>query len=329
MSTNKKIKVSIVGGTGYTAGELLRLLVHHPNVEIESVLSTTSAGTAVAEMHRDLLGQTDLHFTDHFNNPDVIFLCLGHGLSRQFLDNNTLPDHCKVIDLGNDFRNDPIYAEREFVYGIPEQFKAQTIKADNIANPGCFATGIILALLPLAAIDKLNNEVHIHAITGSTGAGKRPGETTHFSYRDNNISVYKAFEHQHLEEIRNTLSKAGSNNLPQINFVPMRGDFTRGIFTSAYTKHDETMSLEEIVAHYKAFYKDAPFVFVSDNPISLKEVVNTNKVLIHISIHSGYVYITSIIDNLVKGASGQAIQNMNILFGLDETTGLQLKGTAF
>lgn len=329
MSTNKKIKVSIVGGTGYTAGELLRLLIHHPNIEIESVLSTTSAGTAVAEMHRDLMGETDLIFTDKFHNPDVIFLCLGHGLSRQFLDNNILSDDCKIIDLGNDFRNDPVYAGRDFVYGIPEQFKKQTITASNIANPGCFATGIILALLPLAVINKINNEVHIHAITGSTGAGKRPGDTTHFSYRDNNISVYKSFEHQHLEEIRNTLRTAGNNNLPQINFIPMRGDFTRGIFTSAYTQHDKTMSQKEIINHYKEFYHDSPFVFISDNPISLKEVVNTNKALIHISIHSGYIHFTSIIDNLIKGASGQAIQNMNIMFGLDETIGLQLKGTAF
>lgn len=329
MAINNKIKVSIVGGTGYTAGELLRILIHHPHVEIESVLSTTSAGTAVADMHRDLQGETDLVFTDRFYNPDVIFLCLGHGLSRQFLDNNTLPDHCKIIDLGNDFRNDPIYAGREFVYGIPEQFMEQTTVANNIANPGCFATGIILALLPLAAINKINDEVHIHAITGSTGAGKRPGDTTHFSYRDNNISVYKAFEHQHLDEIENTLRTAGNHDLPQINFVPMRGDFTRGIFTSLYTRYDQTMSQDEVIQHYKDFYNDSPFVFVSDNPISLKEVVNTNKALIHIHIHSGHIHVTSIIDNLIKGASGQAIQNMNIMFGLDQTIGLLLKGSAF
>lgn len=323
------IKVSIVGGTGYTAGELLRILLNHPHVEIESVLSTTSAGTLVGEMHRDLLGETDLVFTETFNNPDVIFLCLGHGLSRAFLEENKIPENCKIIDLGNDFRNDPSFMGRDFVFGICELHKEKIKVTNNVANPGCFASSIILGLLPLASIDALVDDVHVHAITGSTGAGKRPGDTTHFSYRDNNISVYKAFDHQHLEEITHTLRSGGSSNVPQINFVPMRGDFARGIFASIYTKWNNSMSEQEAIDMFKAYYKDSPFVFVSDKSISLKEVVNTNKVLLHVEFHNGYIYITSIIDNLVKGASGAAVQNMNLMFGLDETIGLKLKGSAF
>lgn len=323
------IKVSIVGGTGYTAGELLRILINHPNVEIESVLSTTSAGTSVGEMHRDLLGETDLVFTDTFNNPDVIFLCLGHGLSRAFLEENDIPEDCKIIDLGNDFRNDPSFMGRDFVFGICELNKDKIKATNNVANPGCFASSIILGLLPLASIDALVDDVHVHAITGSTGAGKRPGDTTHFSYRDSNVSVYKAFDHQHLEEITHTLKSGGSNKVPQINFVPMRGDFTRGIFASIYTKWNNSMSEKEAIDMFKTYYKDSPFVFVSDKSISLKEVVNTNKVLLHVEFHNGYIYITSIIDNLVKGASGAAVQNMNLMFGLDETIGLKLKGSAF
>lgn len=323
------INVSIAGGTGYTAGELLRILLRHPQVNIESVISTTSAGMPVAEMHRDLVGETDLVFSDTFNHPDVIFLCLGHGLSRAFLQNNNIPPSCKIIDLGNDFRNDPSFKERNFVFGLCEQNHAQIRSADNVANPGCFATSIMLALLPLASKNFLTDDIHVHAITGSTGAGKKPSETTHFSYRDNNISVYKPFTHQHLEEISNTLISAGNQKLPQINFIPMRGDFTRGIFASIYTKWDGILSEEEIQNLYKAYYAPSPFVFVSDQPLSLKEVVNTNKGLLHIELHNGYIHITSIIDNLIKGASGQAVQNMNIMFGLDETTGLKLKGSAF
>lgn len=323
------IKVSIAGGTGYTAGELLRILLRHPQVEIESVISTTSVGMPVAEVHRDLLGETDLCFTGTFNHPDVIFLCLGHGLSREFLTMNTLPQGCKIIDLGNDFRNEPFFEGKEFTFGLCELNKEKIRNADQVANPGCFATSIMLALLPLAAENLLKEEIHVHAITGSTGAGKKPGETTHFSYRDNNLSVYKPFTHQHLEEIGNTLIAAGNSNLPQINFVPMRGNFTRGIFASVYTKWMGTMSEKEMIERYKAYYASSPFVFVSDKSISLKEVVNSNKGLLHIDFHNGYIHITSIIDNLVKGASGQAVQNMNLMFGLDETTGLKLKGTAF
>ena len=323
------IKVSIVGGTGYTAGELLRILLRHPNVQIESVISSTSAGTPVAEMHRDLLGETDLMFTDRFHQPDVIFLCLGHGLSRSFLQENNVPATCRVIDLGNDFRNEPLFGDREFVFGLCELNREQIRSCRNVANPGCFATSILLALLPLAAHNLLRDEVHVHAITGSTGAGKRPGETTHFSYRDSNISVYKAFTHQHLEEIQHTLASVVNTNLPPINFVPMRGDFTRGIFASLYTRWNGTMSETEAIQLFKSYYEPSPFVFVSDQPISLKEVVNTNKALLHVGFHNGYIHITSIIDNLLKGASGQAVQNMNLMFGLDEATGLQLKGSAF
>lgn len=323
------INVSIVGGTGYTAGELLRILLNHPQVNIESVISSTSVGMPIAEMHRDLLGETDLRFTDTFSDPDVIFLCLGHGLSRAFLDENELPKSCKIIDLGNDFRNQPDYAGRNFVFGLCELNREKIRKADSVANPGCFATSIMLALLPLASKNLLSGNVHIHAITGSTGAGKRPVETTHFSYRDNNISVYKPFTHQHLEEIDNTLKSAGNAELPQLNFVPMRGDFTRGIFASVYTKWNNSMSEYETIDFYKNYYKASPFVFVSDKPISLKEVVNTNKALLHIEFHNGYIHITSILDNLLKGASGQAVQNMNLMFGLEESTGLKLKGSVF
>lgn len=323
------IKVSIAGGTGYTAGELLRILIHHPQVEIDSVVSTTSVGVAISSMHRDLIGEIDMIFSDSIGNPDVLFLCLGHGISEKFLQTNTIPDTCKIIDLGNDFRLEPTFRDRTFVYGLCEQNKEAIKQANNVANPGCFATSILLALLPLADMKKLSNEVHIHAITGSTGAGKRPGETTHFSYRDSNLSVYKAFNHQHLGEIRQTLSLDEAISVPEIQFVPMRGDFTRGIFASVYTKWDGEMSEEDAIQYFKDFYKDSPFVFVSDEDISLKEVVNTNKGLLHISFHNGYIHITSIIDNLVKGASGQAVQNMNLMFGFEETEGLQLKGSAF
>ncbi len=323
------IKVSIAGGTGYTAGELLRILMHHPQVEIESVLSTTSVGVSLSSVHRDLVGETDLMFSDTIGNPDVLFLCLGHGLSEKFLSATNIPDSCKVIDLGNDFRLNPTFQNRTFEYGLCELNKQAIQQATNIANPGCFATSILLALLPLANIKQLNNEIHIHAITGSTGAGKRPSDTTHFSYRDSNVSVYKAFTHQHLGEIKQTLSLNNTLKVPEIQFVPMRGDFTRGIFASVYTKWEGNMCEQEIVKYYKTYYKDSPFVFVSDEDISLKEVVNTNKGLLHISLHNGYIHITSIIDNLVKGASGQAVQNMNLMFGFAENEGLLLKGSAF
>lgn len=323
------IKVSIAGGTGYTAGELLRILIHHPLVQLESVMSTTSVGVSLSSVHRDLMGETDLVFTDAIGNPDVLFLCLGHGLSEKFLSNNEIPSSCKVIDLGNDFRLKPAFQNRSFEYGMCELNKEAIQKAQNIANPGCFATCILLALLPLAKMNELYSEIHIHAITGSTGAGKRPSETSHFSYRDSNLSVYKAFNHQHLDEIKQSLSLNGTQDVPEIQFVPMRGDFTRGIFASVYTKWNDSQSEQEVMGYYKDFYKDSPFVFVSDQDISLKEVVNTNKGLLHIAFHNGYIHITSIIDNLLKGASGQAVQNMNLMFGFAENEGLKLKGSAF
>ncbi|MBQ3521410.1 MAG: N-acetyl-gamma-glutamyl-phosphate reductase [Bacteroidales bacterium] len=331
------IKVAIAGATGYTAGELIRILLNHPQVEIESVLSTTSAGQSVCDIHRDLIGETDLKFTDKPVNPDVVFLCLGHGLSREFLDNTPLPEHCKIIDLGNDFRLDPDYKGKEFIYGLTDTFKEEILKAEYIANPGCFATAIQTALTPLAKAGILESEVHVTALTGSTGAGKKPGETTHFSYRDNNLSIYKLFTHQHLGEIKRTLSTLLGHEAPQINFVPMRGDFTRGIFASVYTKWNGykgaegslKQELEDAVELYNEYYKDSPFVFISSKGVSLKEVVNTNKILLHIELHQGYIHISSVIDNLVKGASGQAVENMNLIFGLEQTMGLKLKPSAF
>lgn len=331
------IKVAIAGATGYTAGELIRILLNHPQVEIESVLSTTSAGQSVCDIHRDLIGETDLKFTDKPVNPDVVFLCLGHGLSREFLDNTPLPEHCKIIDLGNDFRLDPDYKGKEFIYGLTDTFKEEILKAEYIANPGCFATAIQTALTPLAKAGILESEVHVTALTGSTGAGKKPGETTHFSYRDNNLSIYKLFTHQHLGEIKRTLSTLLGHEAPQINFVPMRGDFTRGIFASVYTKWNGykgadgslKQELEDAVELYNEYYKESPFVFISSKGVSLKEVVNTNKILLHIELHQGYIHISSVIDNLVKGASGQAVENMNLIFGLEQTMGLKLKPSAF
>ena len=324
----QKIKVAIAGGTGYTAGELLRILINHPNVEIISVLSTTSVGESNSSVHRDLFGDTDLKFTDQIGDPDVVFLCLGHGLSKEFIDNTPLKESCKIIDLGNDFRLDPCYKGREFIYGLTDTFKEEILKANNIANPGCFATAIQTAITPLAKAGLLNNEVHVTAITGSTGAGKKPTDTTHFSYRDNNISIYKLFTHQHLGEIARTIRTLTGKESPAINFVPMRGDFPRGIFASVYTKW-EGGSADDAVNIYKEYYKESPFVHVSEKGISVKEVVNTNKILLHIELHNGYIHIASIIDNLVKGASGQAVENMNMIFGLDQTTGLKFKSSAF
>ena len=321
-----KIKVAIAGGTGYTAGELLRLLINHPQVEICSVMSTTSAGKPITDFHRDLLGETGLVFTDNPGEPDVVFLCLGHGLSREFLSTHTLPAGCKIIDLGQDFRNDPDFNGRHFVYGLTDVYKDDIEGCDYLANPGCFATCIQLGLAPMAAMKMLEGEIHVTAITGATGAGRKLSETSHFPYRNDNISVYKPFSHQHLEEIGNTL-KALSGKDQTVNFVPVRGDFPRGIFASIYTRCSATA--DEVTAIYKEYYKASPFVFVSDAPISLKEVVNTNKCLLHIESHNGYIHITSIIDNLLKGASGQALENMNLMFGLERTTALKLKANAF
>ena len=326
----KKIKVGIIGGSGYTAGELLRLLVHHPNTELNFVFSTTNAGKPLYVAHADLIGDTELLFTDKVNpDVDVLFLCLGHGRSRAFLEANTFSENTKVIDLGNDFRltADATFQDRDFIYGLPELNKKAIVNAKNIANPGCFATAIQLGLLPLAKAEKITEAVHVNATTGSTGAGVSPGATTHFSWRDNNFSSYKVFSHQHLGEINQSVQQLQSTHKAPIFFIPNRGNFSKGIYATVYTKYDGT--LEEAVNLYKDFYKDAEFTVISETPINLKQVVNTNKCIIHIDVKDGMLLITSVIDNLIKGASGQAIHNMNLLFDLDEKTGLGLKSSGF
>ena len=331
MNETNKIRVAIAGGTGYTGGELFRILLNHPNVEIVAATTTSSEGTSVASVHRDLIGETDLCFGKELNDPDVIFLCLGHGISRQFVDTHDIKPSCRIIDLGNDFRLDGDYAGRHFVYGLCESAREQVKSAHDVANPGCFATAIQLATLPLAAAGLIKDEIHVTAITGSTGAGKKPGETTHFSYRSDNISIYKLFTHQHLAEIKQNLVRVGGQSTvpPVVNFVPLRGDFARGIFASVYTKAAEGMSQEDYRKLYEDYYAESPFVFHSEEGISMKEVVNTNKGLVHVELHDGYVHIASCIDKLVKGAAGQAVQNMNLMFGLPEDTGLRLKPSAF
>ena len=324
----RKIKAAIAGATGYTGGELLRILLNHPDVEVVAATTTSEAGTPVAEIHRDLIGETDLCFGIELNDPDVIFLCLGHGISRQFVDTHDIKPECRIIDLGNDFRLDGEYAGRNFVYGLCESAREDVKKAHDVANPGCFATAIQLATLPLAAAGLIRDEIHVTAITGSTGAGKKPGETTHFSYRNDNISIYKLFTHQHLAEIKQNLARVGKEDAV-VNFVPLRGDFARGIFASVYTRAVEGMSEADYQKLYEDYYKESPFVFHSTKGISMKEVVNTNKGLVHVELHDGYVHIASAIDNLVKGAAGQAVQNMNLMFGLPETAGLHLKPSAF
>ena len=342
-----KIRVAIAGGTGYTGGELFRILLNHPNVEIVAATTTSSEGTPVASVHRDLIGETDLCFGKELNDPDVIFLCLGHGISRQFVDTHDIKPECRIIDLGNDFRLDGNYAGRNFVYGLCESAREDVRTAHDVANPGCFATAIQLATLPLAAAGLINDEIHVTAITGSTGAGKKPGETTHFSYRSDNISIYKLFTHQHLAEIKQNLVRVELQNqapvdspeladtlraetpAPVVNFVPLRGDFARGIFASVYTRAAEGMSEADYRQIFEDYYAESPFVFHSNEGISMKEVVNTNKGLVHVELHDGYVHIASCIDNLVKGAAGQAVQNMNLMFGLPEDTGLRLKPSAF
>ena len=328
MKDEKKIRVCIAGDTGYTGGERLRILLNHPNVDVVSVTTTSEEGTPVACMHRDLIGETDLCFSIGLNDPDVIFLCLGHGISRQFVDTHTIDPECRIIDLGNDFRLNGDYAGRHFVYGLCESARKDIREAHDVANPGCFATAIQLATLPLAAEGLIRDEIHVTAITGSTGAGKKPGETTHFSWRNDNISTYKLFTHQHLAEIKQNLAKVGKEEVV-VNFVPLRGDFARGIFASVYTKAVEGMSEDDYQKLYENYYKVSPFVFHSRENISMKEIVNTNKGLLHVELHDGYVHIASAIDNLVKGAAGQAVQNMNLMFGLDEDTGLHLKPSAF
>lgn len=321
------IKIGIIGGAGYTAGELLRLLINHPEVEIVFVHSTSNALKPVTDVHQGLLGETDLCFSDShpLEEADLLFMCGAHGQSRKFWDENERPEHLKVIDLAQDYRDE----SDNYVYGLPELNSERIAKARSVANPGCFATAIQLSLLPLAYKGLLPHagDICITAITGSTGAGVKPGATTHFSWRNDNLSVYKAFTHQHLTEIGATLEKLQPGHSAAINFVPVRGDFARGIF--AITHLDCPLDEEDAIALYKDFYRNAPFTVVSDRPVDLKQAVNTNKAIINLEKHGDKLLITCAEDNLLKGASGQAVENMNIMFGLDRRTGLRLKPSAF
>lgn len=323
----KTIKTGVVGGAGYTAGELLRILINHPNVKIVFVNSSSNAGNPITEVHTGLIGETDLIFTSELrlDKIDVLFLCSAHGDSKKFLEANEVPQNVKIIDLSTDYRAKS--SQHDFVYGLPELNHAAICKANHIANPGCFATAIQLGLLPLAAKGLLKNDIHVNAITGSTGAGVKPTSTSHFSWRNNNISIYKPFEHQHLQEITQSLQQLQPGFDKQINFIPVRGNFTRGIFVTTYTKCD--LSLSEAKALYQNFYKNAAFTFVTDNNPDMKQVVNTNKGIVYLEKHGDTLLIVSMTDNLLKGASGQAVQNMNLMFGLDERTGLSLKSAGF
>lgn len=318
------IQVGIIGAAGYTGGELLRILIHHPQAEVVFANSQSQAGKPVYETHTDLLGDTDLVFTSAlpFEKVEVIFLCSGHGQSRRFLEAHALPENVKIIDLSTDFRDE----SEGFVYGLPELNRERIRTAARIANPGCFATAIQLALLPLAHAGKVG-EVHVSAVTGSTGAGQALSASTHFSWRSNNVSIYKAFTHQHLKEIRQSLGQLQDGFTDEINFIPYRGNFTRGIMANVYLNFDG--SAEDALSLYRAYYEAHPFVHLSGAPIDVKQVVNSNKCLLEVQKEGKKLLITSIIDNLVKGASGQAVQNMNLAFGCDEKAGLNLKTISF
>ena len=323
------IKVGIIGGSGYTGGELIRILLNHKKAEIDFVFSTTKAGKPVSDAHEDLLGVTNLKFSGKINSDvDMLFLCLGHGNSTSFLNENQFSPKTKIIDLSNDFRlvEDSNFNGKDFVYGLPELNRSEIKKAQFIANPGCFATAIQLALLPLAVGKKLVNEVHINATTGSTGVGVGLNDKAHFSWRNNNISWYRPFIHQHLGEIGQSLESL-QHSKTSIFLLPQRGNFTRGIFSTSYTRFDGSM--EDAKNMYSSFYAEAPFTQVSEHEIHLKQVVNTNHCHLHLHKHDDILLITSVIDNLLKGAGGQAIQNMNLMFGFDETEGLQLKASYF
>ncbi|RNC84344.1 MAG: N-acetyl-gamma-glutamyl-phosphate reductase [Balneola sp.] len=319
------IKVGIIGGAGYTAGELLRLLVHHPEVELVSVVSGSHAGEAVSKAHPDLEGEIELIFSDTLDqNVEVVFLCSGHGKSKGIVEEGIIPSLAKIIDLSSDFR---LKGDHNFIYGLPELNHEEIKSARYVANPGCFATCIQLSVLPLASAGLIQDSVHISAITGSTGAGQNPTSTTHFSWRSNNASVYKAFTHQHLGEIKQSLEQLQQDFDQKVLFIPMRGAFTRGILAVCYTVTDA--SEQELKALYQDFYGIHPFVQVSDSEPDVKRVVNTNKAMVHVRKEGNQAFIIGVIDNLLKGASGQAVQNMNLMFGLDETTGLKLKSSAF
>ena len=350
---NVMIKVGILGAAGYTGGELIRLLLNHPEVEIVFANSESNAGNKVYDVHEGLIGETDMEFSAEmpFDKVDVVFFCFGHGKSEAFLKEHEIPADVKIIDLAQDFR---IKGDHDYVYGLPETHREEIKKCQHLANPGCFATCIQEGLLPLAKAGLLTNDVAVNAITGSTGAGQKPGATTHFSWRNNNFSTYKLFTHQHLHEICQTLNElrpAGSpraidtlnegfptcNTAPlgemedayTVDFIPYRGDFARGIFCTSTVKLDKAMEASEVVALYKEYFKDAAFTHYSDKALDLKQVVNTNKALVHVDVFGRKVVVTSMIDNLLKGAVGQAVQNMNLMFGLDEKAGLNLKASAF
>jgi N-acetyl-gamma-glutamyl-phosphate reductase len=311
-------KIGIVGAAGYTGGELLRILVNHPDVHLTCILSNSQAGKLISDVHTDLLGSTHLRFSKDLTPVDVLFLCSGHGESKKFLAANDIPWHTKIIDLSTDFRDE----SEGFVYGLAEFQKEKIKSATKIANPGCFATSIELALLPLAKAGLITEDVHVSAITGSTGAGQSLSPTSHFSWRNNNVSVYKTFTHQHLAEIKQTL---GTNKA--IHFIPYRGNFSRGIMANVYTPYSGTQEQAEKL--YEDFYANSPFVFLSPEAVDVKQVVNTNKCFLHLQVHEGQILISSVIDNLIKGASGQAVQNMNLMLGWQEDLGLKLKSIGF
>ena len=321
------IRIGILGGAGYTAGELIRLLINHPDAELVFVNSSSNAGNLLTDVHEGLYGETSMRFTDAmpFDEVDVVFFCFGHGKSQAFLQDHTIPDHVRIIDLAQDFRI--ASPDHDYVYGLPELNREAITTARHIANPGCFATCIQLGLLPLAKHLMLNGDIMVNAITGSTGAGVKPGATSHFSWRNNNLSVYKAFEHQHVPEIKQSLKQLQNSFDSDIDFIPYRGDFPRGIFTTIVIK--TKVALEEIVRMYEEYYAKDSFTHIVGKNIDLKQVVNTNKCLIHLEKHGDKLLIISCIDNLLKGASGQAVHNMNLMFNLEETVGLRLKPSAF
>jgi len=321
-------KVGIIGGSGYTGGELIRLVLAHPELDLDFVYSSTKSNIPLTNIHQDLLGNTNLKFTKIVNlNVDILYLCLGHGNSISFLKENSFSENTLIVDLGNDFRlkNDENFNSRKFVYGLPELQRESIEKSNSIANPGCFATAIQLALLPLAENDKLISDIHVNATTGSTGAGVGLASTSHFSWRNNNLSWYKPFKHQHLEEINQSLDSLGC--ISKIHFLPQRGNFTRGIFATLYTKFNG--SLNSVKDLYVDYYQKHPFTHVSDENLSLKSVINSNNCFLHLHKHDNLLLITSILDNLIKGASGQAIQNTNIIMGWEEKLGLELKASTF
>lgn len=337
------IKVGILGAAGYTGGELIRLLLNHPDVEIVFANSESNAGNKVYAVHEGLIGDTEMEFTSEmpWSDVDVVFFCFGHGKSEAFLKEHSIPANVKIIDLAQDFR---IKGDHDYVYGLPEIHRDEIAKCQHLANPGCFATCIQEGLLPLAKAGMIVNDIAVNAITGSTGAGQKPGATTHFSWRNNNFSVYKLFNHQHLHEICQTLNELRPADAPHVvdtlnegyeaegvtvDFIPYRGDFARGIFCTEVITLNEPADKDAIVAMYKDFYKDAAFTHYSDSALDLKQVVNTNKALVHVEVFGRKIVVTSMIDNLLKGAVGQAVQNMNIMFGIDERAGLNLKASAF